>query len=225
MRDELIALGLNPETGAQEGVLATVGAGAQVFRVDDQLNSTRGYFIGGEVEQAGGWLPGTYHYLKALGEVRGYYTPHDRVTLAGKVRYGAIDPFGPASNIPFFKRYFLGGATSLRGWGRYEVAPLSAGLPIGGQTVFESSVEVRSRVWGNVGLVGFVDAGNVWANAWAASFDDLLYDAGPGIRYLTPIGPVRLDVAYQLNQLEGLRIDGAPQQRRWRIHFSIGQAF
>ena len=226
LRDELIALGLNPDTGVQDGVLSTLGLSAQLFRVNDTLNPRQGFVLSGEIEQAGGWLPGTYHYVNALADVRGYYTPSERVTLAARVRYGGIDPFGPPSNIPYFKRLFLGGATSLRGWGRFEVAPLSTtGLPVGGQSLFETSAEVRARVWGNLGIVGFVDAGNVWPDAWHLSVDDLLYDVGPGLRYLTPIGPVRFDAAYQLNRLDGLRIDGQPQTRRWRLHFSIGQAF
>ncbi len=89
----------------------------------------------------------------------------------------------------------------------------------------ETSVEVRTQVWGNIGLVGFVDAGNVWAEPWSVKLGDLLYDAGPGLRYQTPVGAFRLDFAYQLTRLEGLRIGGKLQERPWRIHFSIGQAF
>jgi outer membrane translocation and assembly module TamA len=51
------------------------------------------------------------------------------------------------------------------------------------------------------------------------------YDVGPGLRYNTPIGPIRVDVGYQLNPIEGLLVNGEPEPRRFRIHFSIGQAF
>jgi outer membrane protein assembly complex protein YaeT len=226
LRDELIALGLDPTTGEQDGDLLAVAGDVTWMRVDDQLDPLRGYVTSLSIEQAGGWLPGTYNYFTAVGEVRGYVTPHERVTVAARARYGSVDPFGQESNVPFFKRFFLGGATSLRGWGRFEVAPLSgSGLPIGGNTLFESSIEVRTRLWGSLGLVAFVDAGQVWSDAWDARLGDLLYDAGPGLRYDTPVGPLRLDFAYQLNRLEGLRIDGRLQERPWRLHFSIGQAF
>ena len=56
-------------------------------------------------------------------------------------------------------------------------------------------------------------------------FNDLRYAVGPGLRYQTPIGPVRFDFGYQLNPIPGLLVNGEPQSRRWRIHFSIGQAF
>jgi outer membrane translocation and assembly module TamA len=48
---------------------------------------------------------------------------------------------------------------------------------------------------------------------------------GPGLRYRTPVGPLRLDLAYQLTPIEGLLVDGQPESRRWRVHVSIGQSF
>jgi outer membrane translocation and assembly module TamA len=52
-----------------------------------------------------------------------------------------------------------------------------------------------------------------------------VFAVGPGLRYLTPIGPARVDFGYQLNRIENLRVNGQPEARHWRIHFSIGQAF
>ena len=128
--------------------------------------------------------------------------------------------------MPFFKRYFLGGATNLRGWGRFDVAPLSGGgLPIGGQSFTNFSTEVRVPIWGNLGGVLFLDGGNVWTNPWDFNLNDMRYDVGPGLRYNTPIGPFRADLGYQLNPIPGLLVNGEPQPRRFRFHFSIGQAF
>ena len=78
---------------------------------------------------------------------------------------------------------------------------------------------------GKLGLVGFFDYGNVWSQSWHFDLGDLRYAAGPGLRYLTPIGPARIDLGYQLNPIEGLLVNGTPEKRRWRVHFSIGQAF
>jgi outer membrane protein insertion porin family/translocation and assembly module TamA len=71
----------------------------------------------------------------------------------------------------------------------------------------------------------FADGGNVWYNQWDINLNDLRYNVGPGLRYLTPVGPIRLDVGFQLNPIEGLLVNGALQKRPLRIHFSIGQAF
>jgi outer membrane translocation and assembly module TamA len=127
--------------------------------------------------------------------------------------------------VPFFRRYFIGGAQSLRGWGRFEVSPLVNGVTVGGHSVLESSAELRAPVWGNLSAVLFLDAGNVWQNAWNINLGDLRYDVGTGVRYLTPIGPLRADVGYQLNPIPGLLVDGKPESRHFRVHFSIGQAF
>ena len=128
------------------------------------------------------------------------------------------------SDIPFSRRYFLGGAESLRGWGRYEVGPYAASLPIGGQSLFAMSGEIRVPVAGPVGAVAFVDAGNVWEHSWALSLD-VHSNVGLGVRYRSRVGLLRLDVGHQLTTVEGLRVDGQPQDRRWRIHFGIGHAF
>ena len=225
-RDDLIALGLNPETGEQDGLLVSLGGRFQRNTTTSPLDPQEGYLLSMQLEQAGAWLPGSYHFVNGLLEGRLYRRLGERIVVAGRLRAAAIDPFGPTSDVPFFKRYFLGGATSLRGWGRFEVAPLSpAGLPVGGHSMFESSLEVRARVVGNFGLITFVDAGNVWADEWDFRLHDLLYDVGAGLRYYTPIGPVRLDLAWQLTPIDGLLIDGQPQDRRWRLHASIGQAF
>jgi outer membrane translocation and assembly module TamA len=147
--------------------------------------------------------------------------------LAARLRLSTMSaPGALPANVPFFKRYFLGGASSLRGWGRFQVSPLSgSGLPIGGHSFAESSLEARVPVAGAVSTVLFLDAGNAWSGSFDFRPDDLRYALGTGLRYLTPIGPVRLDVGYQLNPIAGLLVDGVPEARRWRLHFSIGQAF
>ena len=100
-----------------------------------------------------------------------------------------------------------------------------SGLPIGGDSLLAFSEELRATLRGNLGGVLFLDAGNVWADSWGIKLNDLRYAVGPGLRYQTPIGPLRFDVGYQLNPIPGLLVNGTPQTRRWRIHFSIGQAF
>ena len=61
--------------------------------------------------------------------------------------------------------------------------------------------------------------------AWEVRVSELRWAVGPGIRYDTPIGPMRVDIGTQLNPIEGLVIDGKEAKRKWRVHFSIGQAF
>ena len=113
----------------------------------------------------------------------------------------------------------------MRGWGRYEVAPLIDGIPSGGRALLDLSAELRVPLRTRLGLVVFADAGNVWPTSAEFGVRDLRYDAGTGVRYTTPIGLVRADIGVQINPVPGLLIDGEPQTRRWRVHLSIGQAF
>jgi len=222
----LIALGLNPITGSASGTLSSVSANFNRNTADNSLSATRGYVFNAHVEQAGKMLGGDFVFFESILEGR-YYLPLGPFgVVAVKARAGSIGDFGPANlQVPFYRRYWLGGATSLRGWGRFEVSPLFEGQPIGGHTLVESSTELRAPIWGNLSGVVFMDAGNVWQNAWNFQLGDLRYDVGPGLRYQTPIGPIRVDMGFQLNPIPGLLINGKPETRHYRFHFSIGQAF
>jgi outer membrane protein assembly complex protein YaeT len=227
LRDELIALGLDPRTGTQNGTLNALGFDIQRSTADNLLNAHRGYQLAFHEEYAGQILPGTYNYYGFAADARHYLPFSDTIVLASRVQMGNIRPIGlDQLNVPLSKKYFLGGASSIRGWGRYEVSPLSEnGLPLGGDSMFAFSEEVRAGVRGNLGAVFFLDAGNVWAESWTIKLNDLRYAVGPGLRYQTPVGPIRFDIGYQLNPIPGLLVNGEPQSRRWRLHFSIGQAY
>lgn len=226
-RNLLIALGLDPTTNRQEGTLNAVGFDYQRSTADSVLDATRGYQFAFHLERAGKWLPGTFDYLAVSADGRHYLPLGRRFVFANRLQFGNLvaadnDP----TNVPFAKKYFLGGAASLRGWGRFEVSPLSeGGLPIGGNALMAFTSELRAPLSGSAGGVVFLDAGSVWPEARAATFSDLRYAMGVGLRYGTPVGPIRLDAGYQLNPLPGLTVNGVPQARRWRLHFSIGQAF
>jgi outer membrane protein assembly complex protein YaeT len=227
IRDELIALGLDPRTGQSSGTLSAVAFDIGRNTTTSVLDARAGWAVTAHVEQAGQWLPGSFNYWAVTTEGRHYLAVGRRLVLANRLRLGTIDSLGDLeSNVPFYKRYFLGGSSSIRGWGRFEVGPTSGfGLPIGGHSMIEGSSEVRLPLWGNFGGVAFVDYGNVWSRAWDFNVNDLRYAVGPGLRYLTPIGPIRADFGYQLNPIPNLRVDGEPEHRHWRIHFSVGQSF
>jgi outer membrane protein assembly complex protein YaeT len=227
--DDLIAIGIDPRTGNGHGRLSSLSFDGGRDTTGNIVDARRGYLVSGHVEQAGRWLQGSYDFFEATAEARYYVSLGSAAVVAVRARGGSIDGFGAdptASQVPFFKRYFLGGATTLRGWGRYDVSPLtSIGQPVGGQTVLNFSTEVRIPIWRSLGGVIFLDGGNVWSDPWDVNLGDMRYDVGPGIRYLTPIGPLRVDFGYQLNPIPGLLVNGEPEPRRFRLHFSIGQAF
>ncbi|MCC7415837.1 MAG: outer membrane protein assembly factor BamA [Acidobacteria bacterium] len=228
LRNDLIALGLDPTTGEQNGTLDAFGVDLQASTADSLLDPHHGYQLILHGEQAGRLLPGDFAYFAASADARQYLPLFGaRVVVASRVQLGSIDPAaGDPANVPFSKKYFLGGSTSLRGWGRYEVSPLSgSGLPIGGTSLFAWSEELRVGLAGKLSGVLFLDSGNVWADPWTVRLNDLRYAVGPGLRYDTPVGPIRVDLGFQLNPIDGLLVNGEPQKRPWRLHVSIGQAF
>ncbi len=167
-----------------------------------------------------------FSYYETVLEGRHYISVRRRFVIANRVRLASItSPGSEEVNVPFFKRYFLGGSTSLRGWSRYQVGAAQrlgpadrrlhgarrldrAAIP-GARQFFRRAV---CRLWQR--LEPRLDF----------NLNDMVYDVGPGVRYNTPIGPVRFDFGYQLKRVENLVIDGKPEAHRWRIHFSIGQA-
>jgi outer membrane protein assembly complex protein YaeT len=226
LRNSLIALGLDPQTREQNGTLNALGFDFQHSTADNLLNAHRGYQIAAHTEEAGRLVPGSFNYYAASADGRHYLPFGDNIVLASRLQVGNIRPVGnEAANVPFAKKYFLGGATSIRGWGRYEVSPLVGGQPIGGNSMLAFSEELRATLHGNLGGVVFLDAGNVWADSLGFKLGDLRYAVGPGLRYQTPVGPIRFDLGYQLNPTPELIVNGSPQKRRYRLHFSIGQAF
>ncbi len=151
--------------------------------------------------------------------------------------------------IPLPERFFSGGADSLRGFGFDQAGPRDpiTGFPVGGNTMFINNLELRFPLIGpDIGGVGFYDAGNVYstftgmlhglARLHEPSPTDLNYTThtlGLGLRYKTPVGPVRVDVGYNLNppfiqdyvtsvKKPYLQTQTLPHLQ---FYFSIGQTF
>jgi translocation and assembly module TamA len=149
------------------------------------------------------------HYLQVLKS--------PRVVLAGRSAIGTL--FGASrADVPADLRFYAGGGGSVRGFGFQEAGELDEeNDPIGGRSLFEVSGEVRARVTDTIGIVAFVDAGAAFTSPYPDFDDQLRIGAGPGIRYFSPIGPVRLDVGFPVNRRDS---DDA-----FQLYISIGQAF
>ena len=293
---------------------------------DDLFNPTGGWRSLLDLEWADGVTGSDYSYLRAYADGSLYRAIDPHTVLAVRVRAGNISPGGFAGQlsdmegglteiVPSQKRFYGGGANSVRGFAQSTLGPRSLSIPVeellrrrgssgdptcgpaavqdltcdgtplagsdlyqlrpvGGLATFGASAELRFRLTdGLLGGVAFVDVGQVWRRSMA--LDDLELSPGVGLRYNTPFGPIRLDVAYSFRDREPLQIvtsqirrfdptrdadsdriniasgDGAadyidwvvsenlalldPQVlfgdepgfslRRFRLHFSIGQAF
>jgi translocation and assembly module TamA len=120
-------------------------------------------------------------------------------------------------DLPPDQRFYAGGSATVRGFKYQSVGPLFAdNNPQGGAALDAATIEFRQRVWGNIGAAVFVDAGQV--SAENAPFEGTLREGvGTGVRYYTPIGPIRVDVAVPLNK--------PPGGDSFELYLGLGQAF
>lgn len=169
--------------------------GSQINSTDDLFYPSKGYKLNANISYAGLGLKSELHYYKIDLSLISYFSLSKDLVLASKLRGGVIQTTRTDQRTPIEERFYLGGATSLRGWGRHRISPLSeSGFAIGGNTVYEESLELRFPIYDILNGVVFIDAGNVWPGAYHFEFN-LHYDAGIGLRVKTPIGPIRLDFA------------------------------
>ena len=128
-------------------------------------------------------------------------------------------------DLPSSERFFAGGDTSIRGFELDRVgAPdtiSSNGYPTGGNAVLLLNGELRFPVWKKVGAVVFVDGGNVFRRVNEFDIGELRGSYGFGIRYHSPIGPVRVDLGFKMDR----RIVAGALEPLTVFHFSLGQAF
>ncbi|MEM9442021.1 MAG: autotransporter assembly complex family protein [Pseudomonadota bacterium] len=140
-----------------------------------------------------------------------------QLILAARTRAGFL--FGAErNNVPADERFFAGGGGSVRGFGFQLAGELDEGDdPIGGRSLFELAGEIRGQFTESLGAAVFVDSGTAFKSV-APDFDEpLRIGAGAGLRYFSPIGPIRLDV--------GVPINGRDNDDNFQIYVSIGQAF
>ncbi|MEO1248238.1 MAG: autotransporter assembly complex family protein [Pseudomonadota bacterium] len=140
-----------------------------------------------------------------------------RSVLAGRIGFGATLSES-ARDLPADKRFFSGGGGSVRGFEFQTLGPLnSEGDPRGGSSVLEAGLEWRQRIGENWGGVVFLDGGSAFTTVLPSNFRDLRYAAGFGVRYFTPIGPIRADIGFPLDR-EG-------DEGAFQFYIGLGQAF
>ncbi len=184
-------------------------------RSNNLLDPTRGYRLLARVNPEASLGNGTDFYLRNLIEGSVYYPVREDVVLAGRVRFGSL--YGaPRDSLAPSRRFYAGGGGSVRGFGFQELGPRDAdNVPLGGRSLGEFAVEGRYR-FGNYGVVGFVDAGQVYESQFP-TFEDIRFGVGIGGRLYTNFGPIRVDVATPIARRTG--------ESRISIYVSIGQAF
>lgn len=204
---------------AQEGERTTSSVSFSLVydTTDDMMFPTKGIKASAGVRHAGVPLGGNTEFTKYSGAVAGYYPLFWDIVFGAKGQIGFLQNNDDSDDkIPIYERYVLGGINSLRGL-RY-VGPINPGTSdvIGGTTMLTFSLELVFPLIKDAGMKGvfFYDAGNTWNGGYYP--DDLRMTCGAGIRWYSPIGPLRLEYGYVLDR-KGLNDDSTG-----RFEFTIG---
>ena len=128
--------------------------------------------------------------------------------------------------LPLSERFFTGGDTTVRGFALDRLGDNDTidqdGFPQGGNAALIFNAELRTRVTRTIDLVGFLDAGNVYNRVSTVSLSRIRGGAGFGVRYRSPVGPIRVDLGFKLDRKT---FDNGDLERLTALHISIGQAF
>lgn len=158
---------------------------------------------------------GDYDYSRIWTDIR-HYQAVGKLVLASRLMVGGIHSGDNNPFIPVEDRFYAGGSTSVRGWQRSELGPLrDSGKPLGGNSVLQGALEWRIPLAWKLSVVSFLDFGNVWKDEFNYKLNELDYAGGGGIRFDTPIGPIRFDVGVPLWN----------EKRSAEFFISVGQAF
>ena len=204
--------------GTVDARLIGITTAAHYDDTDNLLDPTRGVRAVGGVNAYGRAVGSSIDLVEVRGAVSTYYALDEdgRYVLAGRLAAGTLAGT-PLAGIPSEERFYSGGGGSVRGFTYGTISPLVSGRITGGRSLLEGSAEARVKITQTIGVVPFIDAGGAF-RATVPNFKDYVgIGAGIGLRYLTPIGPIRLDVATPVNRRPGDGVIAA--------YVSIGQAF
>jgi outer membrane protein assembly complex protein YaeT len=193
---------------------------------DSVLGPTKGQFFQVQTEVSLASLGSDLDFIRPTAEYSIVipWPGRPKWAWAAKLKGGAVFTLGSDQRVPLIRRFFPGGPDSVRGYPYQHLGPLDdSGRPLGGEVFAESNLELRfplelAEDLKGLGGVLFFDLGNAWSSLSDDIFE-LRGTTGAGLRYETPVGPLRVDFGYQLNPPEGDFFD------RWQVYLSLGQAF
>jgi outer membrane translocation and assembly module TamA len=225
--------------------LSTVSSSLIRDTRDDPLGPTSGELIGIDGEFSGQRIGSQVGFAKSFLQAFMYRTLPGRagrrgIVFATGARLGLANGFRrtvtegcpegeltcTVDDLPASERFFAGGDTTVRGFSQDQLGTDATldenGFPIGGNAVIVLNAEVRVPVWRDLGAVAFLDGGNVFRRIPDIDLGEIRGAAGFGVRYRSPIGPLRLDIGFKLDRRV---LPNGQLERPNAIYISLGQAF
>jgi outer membrane protein insertion porin family len=200
--------------------IATLTPLLTLDRRDAPLDPRRGSFHLLGARTGSRLLGGDTDFLKGQLETHWFLDLLPPTVLALSARLGLATALAGDESLPIEERFFAGGATTVRGYRERRLGPLDAtGNPTGGNGLAVLNAEWRFPIWRWFGGTLFVDTGAVTTEAADLGVDDFRSGVGGGLRVSTPVGPMRVDVGYPLDRIEG------EEDRELQLYFSIGHPF
>jgi outer membrane protein insertion porin family len=188
---------------------------------DDVFNPRRGAIYGVVLKESLRELASEADFTKLTVQASWFFPIGSNIVTALSARAGMSWPFRDTAEVPLHERFYMGGNTTVRGYtqdsiGPSAVAPNGDPIPQGGSSMTVFNLEFRLFPGEGLGFALFMDAGNVWPGQ-DININDLRASYGVGLRYGTPIGPLRIDY--------GQKIDRQPDESPGEVHFNIGHPF
>ncbi|HRD49356.1 MAG: outer membrane protein assembly factor [Candidatus Competibacter sp.] len=177
---------------------------------DDRLYTRRGLLFGFELRGASTALLSDLSFAQGVLHLKGVYALNDASRFIARGDAGVTVISENFDQLPTSLRFFTGGDTSVRGYAYNSIGPTDAeGIVIGGKNFLVGSLEYEHRVWDGWSLAAFVDSGD----AFNGATPEMKTGVGVGLRWRSPVGPVRIDLASGLDR---------PPGDTFRFSFSIG---
>ncbi len=207
---------------------------------DDLLDPSRGTFMVVDGDLAARLIGSEVGFLKSYVQVFSFrrLPTTRRIVLALGGRVGAARGFprevtetgddgepsvSVVEDLPASERFFAGGDTTVRGFSLDRLGT-EQGFPRGGNSVVILNAELRVALFGALQGVTFLDAGNVYPQVSDLDITDLRLAPGFGVWYRSPVGPIRLDLGFNVDRR--VLVPGQPDRERgWVLHLSLGPAF
>ena len=216
--------------------LSTMSASYTNDTRDNTLDAHKGMYQSLELDLNPSFLGSNVDFAKFLGQIAYYKKVPAKIIWANSLRLGLEQPFN-GSHVPLSETFFSGGGSTLRGFslngaGPQRTVPICSNpadtstctlikVPVGGNQLVILNSELRipvDAIKKGLGVVAFYDGGNVFDRIGFHNFASLYTNTvGFGLRYATPVGPIRIDIGHNLNAPAGLKAT--------QIFFTLGQAF